>query len=225
MGEERDPTAAGDVERRESAEELQRGLREHELLLHYQPIFARQAGEWRLRSTEALVRWQHPGRGLLYPGQFLKLAESAGLLGELTDFVFAAAMRQAGSWEAQGLELAVDINLSPALVRDSGFLERFMRTLKEYEVSPERITLEVESILRRTFGDQIFPSPIRVNTRHKAAPSHRQTIYEFEGDTLDGDVLTPDGRLIQWRMPARHPSLIRVRDNFVSELIRLATDV
>ncbi len=126
-----------------TAEELQRGLHEHELLLHYQPILARQTGQWAIRSAEALVRWQHPDRGLLYPGQFLKLAESSGLLGELTDFVFADAMRQAGRWEAQGLELAVDINLSPGLVRDSGFLERFMRALKEYEVSPERITLEV----------------------------------------------------------------------------------
>ena len=103
-----------------TAEELQRGLREHELLLHYQPIFARQAGEWRLRSTEALVRWQHPGRGLLYPGQFLKLAESAGLLGELTDFVFAAAMRQAGSWEAQGLELAVRGPVEPVALTGAG---------------------------------------------------------------------------------------------------------
>jgi EAL domain-containing protein (putative c-di-GMP-specific phosphodiesterase class I) len=126
-----------------TAEELQRGLREHELLLHYQPIFVRQAGDWRMRNAEALVRWQHPERGLLYPGQFLKLAEAAGLLGELTDFVFGDAMSQAGRWEAQGLDLAVHINLSPGLVRDSGFLERFMRTLKEYEVSPERITLEV----------------------------------------------------------------------------------
>ncbi len=126
-----------------SAEELQQGLRESELLLHYQPIFARQAGQWAIRSAEALVRWQHPDRGLLYPGQFLKLAESSGLLGELTDFVFADAMRQAGMWEAQGLELAVDINLAPGLVRDGGFLDRFMRMLKEFEVSPERITLEV----------------------------------------------------------------------------------
>ena len=48
----------------------------------------------------------------------------------------------------------------------------------------ERITVEVEQILRRTFGDQIFSAPIRVNTRHKAAPSHRQTIYQFEGEGL-----------------------------------------
>jgi EAL domain-containing protein (putative c-di-GMP-specific phosphodiesterase class I) len=126
-----------------TTEELQRGVREHELLLHYQPIFSRYTGAWRIRSAEALVRWQHPERGLLYPGQFLKLAETSGLLGELTDFVFADAMRQAGLWEAQGLDLAVDINLSPGLVRDGGFLERFMRALKEYDVSAERITLEV----------------------------------------------------------------------------------
>jgi chromosome partitioning protein len=45
----------------------------------------------------------------------------------------------------------------------------------------ERITVEIEQILRRTFGEQVFSTPIRINTKHKAAPSHRQTIYEFEG--------------------------------------------
>jgi chromosome partitioning protein len=45
----------------------------------------------------------------------------------------------------------------------------------------ERITLEVEQVLRRTFGEAVLPAPIRVNTRHKAAPSHKQTIYDFEG--------------------------------------------
>ena len=50
----------------------------------------------------------------------------------------------------------------------------------------ERITLEVEQILRRTFGEQVLPTPIRINTRHKAAPSHRQTIYEFESPAGKG---------------------------------------
>jgi chromosome partitioning protein len=50
----------------------------------------------------------------------------------------------------------------------------------------ERITLEIEQILRRTFGDAVMPTPIRINTRHKAAPSHRQTIYEFEGSAGKG---------------------------------------
>jgi hypothetical protein len=51
------------------------------------------------------------------------------------------------------------------------------------------------------------------------------TIYVYDDDRLSGDVLTPDGRLIQWRAPTHHPSLVRVRDNFVAELIRLASDV
>ena len=124
-------------------DELKRALRENELLLHYQPIYARHAGDWSMRGAEALVRWQHPERGLLYPGQFLKLAETSGLLGEMTDFVIAEAARQAGLWEAAGLDLSVDINLTPSLVRDTGFIDRFMRVLKEHDASPERMTIEV----------------------------------------------------------------------------------
>lgn len=125
------------------AEELKHALAAHELLLHYQPILARTGEHWAICGAEALVRWQHPDRGLLYPGQFLKAAENAGLLAELTDFVIATAVRQAGAWECAGRELTMSINLSPGLVRDSGFLDRFMQTLREYEVSAERITLEV----------------------------------------------------------------------------------
>lgn len=124
-------------------EELKHALGADELLLHYQPILARAHARWAICGAEALVRWQHPDRGLLYLGQFLKVAENGGLLGELTDFVIAAAVRQAGAWESSGRELMVSINLAPAVVRDSGFLDRFMQVLREYQVSPERITLEV----------------------------------------------------------------------------------
>lgn len=125
------------------ADELQCALRTEELLLHYQPILTRSGERWRASGAEALVRWQHPDRGLLYPGQFLKLAEKAGLLTELTDFVIASAARQAGAWESSGLTLNVAINLAPSLVRDAGFVERFMGVLREYDVSPEHVTLEV----------------------------------------------------------------------------------
>ena len=125
------------------AEELKHAVRAEEFLLHYQPVLARSAEHWMVSGAEALVRWQHPDRGLLYPGQFLKVAESAGLLGEITDFVIAAAVRQAGAWEGCGLDLRVAINLAPSLVRDAGFVDRFMGVLREYDVSPERITLEV----------------------------------------------------------------------------------
>lgn len=123
--------------------ELEHALANQELLLHYQPILARAGGRWMIRGAEALIRWQHPNRGLLYPGQFLKLAESGNLLVALTDFVIGTAVRQAATWESRGLELSVAVNLAPGLVRDGGFQDRFMQTLREYRVAPERITLEV----------------------------------------------------------------------------------
>jgi EAL domain-containing protein (putative c-di-GMP-specific phosphodiesterase class I) len=126
-----------------TADEMSRALTSQELLLHYQPILSRRGEDWIVTGAEALVRWQHPERGLLYPGQFLKLAESAGLLAGLTDFVITSAVHQAGAWKRRGLDLTVAINLAPALVRDFGFMERFMRELGEHEVPPERITLEV----------------------------------------------------------------------------------
>ena len=126
-----------------SAAEIKQALAGNELLLHYQPIVARLGERWLVRGVEALIRWQHPRRGLLYPGQFLKVAETAGQLQALTDFVFDAAIHQAGLWHARGLELTMAINLAPTLVRDGGFLERFMRTLNENSVPPEHITLEV----------------------------------------------------------------------------------
>lgn len=123
--------------------ELERALANQELLLHYQPILARAGARWVIRGAEALIRWQHPDRGLLYPGQFLKLAETGNLLVALTDFVISTAVRQAAMWESRGLELSVAINLAPGLVRDGGFQDRFMQALREYQVAPERITLEV----------------------------------------------------------------------------------
>ena len=126
-----------------TAEDMRRELSTDQLLLHYQPVLSRNGNAWKVTGAEALVRWQHPERGLLYPGQFLRLAEGAGLLTALTDFVITSAVEQAGAWGRRGLDLTVAINLAPTLVRDFGFLERFMRVLGEHQVPPERITLEV----------------------------------------------------------------------------------
>jgi EAL domain-containing protein (putative c-di-GMP-specific phosphodiesterase class I) len=126
-----------------AGEEVAQAISRRELLLHYQPILARRRSRWVIRGVEALIRWQHPRRGLLYPGQFLKVAEGAGQLPALTDFVFDAAVRQAGLWQKLGLELTMAINLAPTVVRDGGFLDRFMQTLREHRVAPEHITLEV----------------------------------------------------------------------------------
>src|SRR5690606_5217466 len=81
-----------------SAEDLKRAIEEHELIVHYQPKVVRCTHDWQVRSAEALVRWRHPDLGLLYPGEFLTLAEQSGLIVGITDFVMTDAIRQIGHW-------------------------------------------------------------------------------------------------------------------------------
>ena len=126
-----------------SAEDLQRAIEEHELIVHYQPKVVRCTNDWQVRSAEALVRWRHPSLGLLYPGEFLTLAEQSGLIVGITDFVMTDAIRQVGHWRQRGLDLSVAVNLSPRLVQDLEFPDRLNRVFREFEVTPEQLTLEV----------------------------------------------------------------------------------
>lgn len=132
-----------DSEARLRADDLRRGIDEMELVVHYLPKLVREGDTWQLRCAEALVRWQHPRLGLLYPGQFLALAEGNEMIVAITDFVLSDAVRQAGLWREQGLALGVAVNLSPRLVRDVGFPDRLIRLLREYDLPPELLTIEV----------------------------------------------------------------------------------
>lgn len=126
-----------------SVEELRRGIDEHELIVHYQPKVVRASGDWHVQSAEALVRWRHPRLGLLYPAEFLPLAEQSGLIVDVTDFVLTDAIRQIGHWRQRGLHLGAAINLSPRLVQDLEFPDRLGRVFREFDTTPEQLTLEV----------------------------------------------------------------------------------
>ena len=90
---------------------LRRGLAASEFVLHYQPKVDLKSG--RITGAEALIRWNHPEKGLLYPGAFVPLAEQTGLIGALGEFVIAAACEQLAAWRADGLpELSVAVNVS-----------------------------------------------------------------------------------------------------------------
>jgi diguanylate cyclase (GGDEF)-like protein len=96
--------------------ELHRAINEDQLRLHYQPI-CDAAG--RVSRVEALVRWQHPERGLLGPGEFVPLAERTSLIRPLTSWVLREAARQCAAWRAAGHQLAVAVDVSPRnLVHD-----------------------------------------------------------------------------------------------------------
>ena len=113
-----------------------------QLVLHYQPKAALPGGA--VGGVEALVRWQHPSRGLLSPGHFLPLAEQSGLTRALTAFVLDRALEEV---TALGTELGVAVNLGPADLLDFDLPEEVSRALERRRCAPERLTLEVSEDL------------------------------------------------------------------------------
>jgi EAL domain-containing protein (putative c-di-GMP-specific phosphodiesterase class I) len=97
----------------------------------------------RVRGVEALVRWQHPGRGLLYPDAFLPIAEHAGLMDRITTQVLEIALRQCASWRAEGLRLTVAVNLASSSLQDLNFPSRVVEALHRHEVPAASLHLEV----------------------------------------------------------------------------------
>ena len=121
--------------------ELRRGLVGDELRVHYQPKVDTRDG--RVVGVEALVRWQHPVRGLLAPDAFLPLAEQTGLVRQLTDVVLLQALTDCRTWRERGLELTVAINLSARSLVDAALPARVADALHEVGLPPEVLELEV----------------------------------------------------------------------------------
>jgi diguanylate cyclase len=127
------------------AADLCRALDEQELTLHYQPKLTA-GGSPMVTQVEALVRWNHPQLGLLLPGQFLPLADAAGLMTEITDFTITEAIQQYALWRDRGIDLPVAVNLASTLIKDERFPDRLMSSLRQFDVPPTRLTLEVKEM-------------------------------------------------------------------------------
>jgi EAL domain-containing protein (putative c-di-GMP-specific phosphodiesterase class I) len=123
-------------------QELARAIANGELLLHYQPIFHAQS--LALASCEALVRWQHPQRGLLPPSEFIGLAEASGLIRELGAWTVREACRQIAQWRAQGLQpCKVAVNVSALQFRDQQLFETIQTALRSHRVAASELELEL----------------------------------------------------------------------------------
>jgi diguanylate cyclase len=132
--------------RLEAVAQLRRAIDEGELTLHYQPKLSLATG--RVDSVEALVRWQHPERGLLFPDAFIELAESAGLMAALTSRVLDTALAQRRDWSDRGRELVVSVNVSPSNLVDERFPDEVAGLLVRHGVPATSLVLEVtESLL------------------------------------------------------------------------------
>jgi EAL domain-containing protein (putative c-di-GMP-specific phosphodiesterase class I) len=147
------PIMLGDLEcllgryyesRREvTVEQLRRAVDRAELRVHYQPKARLVAGAWQIDSAESLVRWEHPEYGLIYPDEFIPLAESSGLIAALTDFVLQAGIEQVGVWNGLGLALGLSVNLSPRLVSNLEFPDQLAALAALSKVENSQLTLEV----------------------------------------------------------------------------------
>lgn len=142
----------GDRLQREDA--LRQAIAHDELRLHYQPIVALVDG--RVVGLEALVRWQHPTRGLLAPGEFIELAEESGLIVGLGAWVLRETCRQTALWQrryASKLELEVSVDISARQLADRQILEHVARAMDEAAIGRGRLALEItETVLMEDDG-------------------------------------------------------------------------
>ncbi|MBI1685039.1 putative bifunctional diguanylate cyclase/phosphodiesterase [Caulobacter hibisci] len=123
--------------------DLRKALSEGQFELFYQPLFDLEAD--RVTGCEALLRWRHPERGMVSPGEFIPLAEEIGLIGALGDWVLRAACDEAARWP-EHVRLAV--NLSPAQFRDRRLAATVVQALAASGLAAERLELEItESVL------------------------------------------------------------------------------
>jgi diguanylate cyclase (GGDEF)-like protein len=132
--------------RLETVRDLDAALAHHQFVLHYQPKIEVRSGS--AVAAEALVRWQHPTRGLLYPDAFLPAVEQSGLMGALTQLVLKTAIRQLATWRGAGLMINVAVNLSASDLLDEQLAERIATLLAEHAVPVGALELEItESVL------------------------------------------------------------------------------
>ncbi len=140
---------ASAVQRMALERELKLALERDELLLHYQALVDARTGTW--RGLEALIRWQHPERGLLPPGHFIELAEETGLILELGWHTIEKACAQLAQWKAAGRHPGqIAINLSALQFREQRLPDRVAEAMRRHGVQPGELAIELtESTLLR----------------------------------------------------------------------------
>ena len=138
------PMAAAMLRRHDLKEELGKAIERGEIVVEYQPIVDLDTG--RVTAAEALARWEHPVRGRIGPGEFIPLAEEAGLIGAIGRHVLEETCRQARRWEASAPgdpPLRLHVNLSAAELRDPHLIAGVRRLLEETGMPPGNLTLEI----------------------------------------------------------------------------------
>jgi diguanylate cyclase (GGDEF)-like protein len=129
--------------------DLRRAVERQEFLVYYQPIVSLTTG--RISGFEALVRWQHPIRGLVSPTEFIPIAEETGLINAINTWVLQSACHQLSIWQHHPVTpepLTMSVNLSARLFLQPNFIEQIDRIISENQINPEYLELEItESVI------------------------------------------------------------------------------
>jgi diguanylate cyclase (GGDEF)-like protein len=132
--------------------QLREAISSREFILHFQPKLDLSSGV--VAGVEALVRWDHPTRGILAPDQFLDLVEQSGLMGPLAATVLDRALAQQSAWAGQGMDLTMAVNFSPINLRDPTMPRRVSDALTRHGVDPSRLVIEITEECVIVDGDQ-----------------------------------------------------------------------
>jgi diguanylate cyclase len=137
------------VQRQSIEEDLRRALERKEFAVHYQPKVNLKTGK--ITGAEALIRWTDPNRGAISPSQFIPIAEDCGLILPIGRWVLQEACRHAHDWIDAGLHLTtIAVNISAIQFRDENFLEDVFAVLKDTNLDPKFLELELtESVLMK----------------------------------------------------------------------------
>lgn len=121
--------------------QLRQGIKNNELVLHYQPQIDILTGE--ISGLEALVRWQHPELGLLYPDKFIPLAEETGLIVQIGEWVLKEACKQVKYWTDLDQNIMMSVNISARQFQRRDFIKEIIDILNEVGLSSKNLTLEI----------------------------------------------------------------------------------
>jgi EAL domain-containing protein (putative c-di-GMP-specific phosphodiesterase class I) len=144
-------------------QELQRAIAAEELVLHYQPKIDLVSGM--VSGVEALVRWQHPRDGLVYPDRFITVAENNGLIDDLTRYVLRHAVAQSRAWQEQGVSLPVAVNVSMDNLAALDFPDFVEEQVRQAGIPASHLCLEVTE--SRLMQDPIGPLDVLTRLRLK----------------------------------------------------------
>jgi diguanylate cyclase (GGDEF)-like protein/PAS domain S-box-containing protein len=131
--------------------DLRRAVEANEFIIYYQPIVSLSTG--RITSLEALIRWQHPKKGLLFPDDFIWLAEDTGLIVQIGEWVLRSVCHQIRAWETAGFHgFRVAVNISARQLVSENFFSSLVHILNETNINPDKLELEItESMVMQNF--------------------------------------------------------------------------